>query len=481
VASLRGGGAAKESGRFEDRWTVNQLFHVLDESASVIELEPPGMKRGFEFSLQRPNGREWHQVKHEIRDGKWSLYSLDNEEVLRYFKEKLESEAEAFCHFFSSYPAVPLGPLCSRSRVSETFERFKDHFLANYGNEFADLCKRWGGIDGEAAWELLKRTFTRHMDEPGLIQSNLDRATSLVESDGDSAAVVRKLTELAAESIHQRLDAQRIWKALEEEGWGPSRWSTDPAVLEAIQAVTAQFLGREEELLINHDFSAVEEVDEIKEALFLPAPASPVVVHGPPGCGKSTTVTKVIKDFLIANWSVLTLDLRRAGEIETTEELGEKMGLPGAPADVLGGVVKDRRALLVIDGLDRVGAMTASPQGLADVVFQILETANSHDRLSVLVTCRTTELEHDVRVQAAISPLESEIKVRLDRWAEASVEAALVKAGIDRANLDEEQFELLRIPQNLFLLINSKDAGPFDFRTSNDLSDRYTTSNRVGP
>lgn len=481
MASLRGGGTAKESGRFEDRWTVNQLFHVLDASASVIELEPPGMKRGFEFSLQRPDGREWHQVKHEHGGGNWSLYNLDADDVLRDFKEKLESEPEALCHFFSSYPADPLGPLCARSRDSETFERFKDHFLASHGADFANLRKRWGEIDEEAAWELLRRTFTRHMDEPGLIQSNLDRATSLVESDGDPAAVVRKLAELISESIHQRLDANRIWEALEQEGWGPSRWSTDPAVLDDIQAVTAQFLKREEELLINHDFSAIEEVDEIKEALASPAPAPPVVVHGPPGCGKSTTVTKVIKDFLIANWSVLTLDLRRAGEIETAGELGGKLGLPGAPADVLGGVVKDRRALLVIDGLDRVGAMTASPQGLTEVVFEILETVNSHDRLSVLVTCRTTELENDVRVQSAISPLENEIRVKLDRWTEISVEAALVKAGIDRAGLEDEQFELLRIPQNLFLLVNSKDAGPFDFRTPRDLSDRYTTYNKVGP
>jgi hypothetical protein len=481
VASLRGGGAAKESGRFEDRWTVNQLFHVLDASASVIELEPPGMKRGFEFSLQRPEGCEWHQVKREHGGGNWSLYNLDDNDILRDFKEKLESEPEALCQFFSSYPADPLGRLCARSRDSETFERFKDHFLVGLGDAFVDLRKRWGELDEEVAWELLKRTFTRHMDEPGLIQSNLDRATSLVESDSGPAAVVRKLTELVGESIHQRLDADRIWKALEEEGWGPSRWSTDPAVLENIQAVTAQFLEREDELLINHDFSTIEEVDEIKEALFSPAPAPPIVIHGPPGCGKSTLVTKVIKDLVIANWSVLTLDLRRAGEIETPEELGEKLGLPGAPADVLGGVVKNRRALLVIDGLDRVGAMTGSPQGLADVAFEVLETANSHDRLSVLVTCRTTELENDVRVQSAISPLKREIKVKLDRWAEISVESALVKAGIDRSDLAEQQFELLRIPQNLFLLVNSKDAGPFTFRTSKDLSDRYTTSNKVGP
>jgi hypothetical protein len=130
VSALKGGGAAKEADGFEERWTVNMLFDLLEESASQIELEPPGATRGFEFSLQREGLREWHQVKYQnSKLGKWTLNGLEDEKVLAYFRDKLDSEADAHCLFFSCDSAFPLRLLWERSQMSETVERFLEHFL----------------------------------------------------------------------------------------------------------------------------------------------------------------------------------------------------------------------------------------------------------------------------------------------------------------------------------------------------------------
>ncbi len=75
-------------------------------------------------------------------------------------------------------------------------------------------------------------------------------------------------------------------------------------------------------------------------------------------------MTKAIRRLTDAGWRVLTLDLRWIGGVESDEELGERLVLPAPPADVLGGIVKDERALLVIDGLDRVSITYGAPQGL---------------------------------------------------------------------------------------------------------------------
>jgi hypothetical protein len=346
---------------------------------------------------------------------------------------------------------------------------------------FDELRDKWGQIDPETAWSLLLRITTRNMDDANLRKSNRDRARSLVDAD-DPDDVVRLLYELIDERVHQRLDTEQVWEVLGAKGWGPREWRTDAAVLERVRDTTSQFLNRQEELLINNDFIAIDEVNQVIEWLEAPAPTAPVVVHSLPGCGKSTAMTKVIRHVADQGWRVLTLDLGWIGGVTSSEELGAKLGLPGAPADVLGGIVKDQRALLVVDGLDRIAASLGSPQELTAVLSDVLRTAGSHERLAVLLSCRTTDLENDVRVQSAVSRFgDSEHRVELSRWSPASVKSVLLRSEIDPDQLREEQIELLRIPQNLFLLVESRNAGEFYFETELDLQARYTTFKEVGP
>ena len=481
MSALKGGGAAKEADGFEERWTVNMLFDLLEESASQIELEPPGTTKGFEFSLQREGLREWHQVKYQnSKLGKWTLKGLEEQKVLTHFKNKLDSEPDANCLFFSCDSAFPLRLLWQRSQMSETFERFYEFFRAGHKDDFDELRQKWGQIDAEAAWLLLRRVTTQNMDDTNLRKSNRDRARSLVDAD-DPEDVVRLLYELIDERVHRRLNTEQIWEVLGGKGWKPREWRTDAAVLERVRDTTSQFLSREEELLINNDFIAIDEVNQVIEWLEAPAPTAPVVVHGPPGCGKSTAMTKAIRHFADQGWRVLTLDLGWIGGVADSEELGAKLGLPGAPADVLGGIVKDQRALLIVDGLDRIAASLGSPQQLTSVVSDVLGTAGSHKRLAVLISCRTTDLENDVRVQSAVSRFsDSPQRVALSEWSLSSVKSVLLRGGIDPDRLRDEQIELLRNPQNLFLLIESRDAGGFDFETELDLQARYTRFKEVG-
>jgi hypothetical protein len=487
VSALKGGGASKEAAGFEDRWTVNKLFDLLAESALQIELEPLGTtpgtaENGFEFWLRRDGVREWHQVKYQNSDeGNWPLVDLKKRKVLSYFKDKLETEADAHCLFFSAHGAMPLEMLWERSQLSETYERFADHLLGRYEGDFADLRAAWGDLDEQRAWELLCRISTRNMDDRSLRESNRDRARSFVDAE-DPDAVVERLTTLVGDRIHRRIDAEAIWTVLKEKGWGPRDWRLDPAVVEAIRVARTDFLRRQEERLINQHSTPISEVERVIKVIGAPAPSRPVVLHGPPGCGKSTAMMKAIRHFTEEGWHVLTLDLASVGAPRNAEEMGHALGLPAAPSDVLGNIVKDKRALLAIDGLDRIAFANNSPQELTAVLSEVLLTARSHERLSVLLSCRSAELEHDARVRSAVSRFgKSEERLALARWSQASVQAALVEAGVEPGELDEAQIELLRIPQNLYYLLASKDAGAFDFRSELDLQNRYTTHMEVGP
>lgn len=486
MSALKGGGASKEAAGFEDRWTVNKLFDLLEESAHQIELEPLGTapgnaENGFEFWLRRDGFREWHQVKYQNSNtGNWPLADLRRRKVLGYFKNKLETEADAHCLFFSAHNAMPLEMLWERSQMSETFDRFKQNLLGRYEGDFEELREAWDDLDERSAWKLLCRMSTRCMDDRSLRQSNRDRARSFVDAD-DPDDVIEKLTTLIGDRIHRRIDADEIWELLEQNGWKPREWWMQPAVAEAIRATRTEFLRRQDERLINHTPTPIEEVKLVIDTIGAPAPSRPVVLHGPPGCGKSTAMMRAIRHFNEEGWLVLTLDLASVGGARNAEELGLALGLPAAPTDVLGNLLKDQRALLAIDGLDRISFANNSPQELTTVLSEVLRTVRSHERLSVLISCRTADLQHDVRVQSAISRFgKAEERIMLSQWAEASVRGALVAAGIPPQRLSASQLDLLRIPQNLYYLLASKDAGPFDFKSELDLQNRYTMHMQVG-
>jgi hypothetical protein len=107
------------------------LLDMLAGRATAIHLEPPGTAGvGFEFALDRPATKEWHQVKYQnSKLGKWSMYELEAKKVLTNFKEKLSASTSDSCMFVSAHAAFPLGRLCSLAGLATSIENFKDDLL----------------------------------------------------------------------------------------------------------------------------------------------------------------------------------------------------------------------------------------------------------------------------------------------------------------------------------------------------------------
>src|SRR3546814_10360906 len=80
----KGGIADKVGNRYEARWLTHQLLGLLDGTVQSITIEALGDdEQGFEFSLMRAGGAEWHQCKRQTAAGTWSIAALDGAGVLR--------------------------------------------------------------------------------------------------------------------------------------------------------------------------------------------------------------------------------------------------------------------------------------------------------------------------------------------------------------------------------------------------------------
>src|SRR3546814_21095032 len=88
----KGGIADKVGNRYEARWLTHQLLGLLDGTVQSITIEALGDdEQGFEFSLMRAGGAEWHQCKRQTAAGTWSIAPLDGAGVLAAFRAQTSS------------------------------------------------------------------------------------------------------------------------------------------------------------------------------------------------------------------------------------------------------------------------------------------------------------------------------------------------------------------------------------------------------
>lgn len=94
-----GGIADKIGNRYEAIWLIRYLVQLIDGRASAVTIELLGADGvGFEFCIDRPTQREWHQCKRQT-SGSWTINRLASEGVLANFKAKLANNAGDVCVF----------------------------------------------------------------------------------------------------------------------------------------------------------------------------------------------------------------------------------------------------------------------------------------------------------------------------------------------------------------------------------------------
>src|SRR3546814_169878 len=122
----KGGIADKVGNRYEARWLTHQLLGLLDGTVQSITIEALGDdEQGFEFSLMRAGGAEWHQCKRQTAAGTWSIAALDGAAVLSAFRAKTSSPGPR-CLFVLSDPSPQLNLLQDKRPDEPTHEAFTE-------------------------------------------------------------------------------------------------------------------------------------------------------------------------------------------------------------------------------------------------------------------------------------------------------------------------------------------------------------------
>lgn len=479
---LPGGAADKFGNRYEGRWTVACLLEVLSERAESLRIEPPGVEgEGAEFWLRRHEGREYHQVKRQHGgQGRWSLSDLDREGVLTRFFEKLD-DPTACCVFVSTHAAYQLAELSERARGAASLQEFQAEFLKGkqYDQNFGLLRGYLPGLSPRDVYDRLKRIKVRTQDEQSL--RSLIEALSQPLVDETPAAVVDILAQLALDSVHQELTAHDIWQHLEAHGHRRRSWNRDPHVLAAVDVATRRYSEPLSRTAIGGTQIPREEAQKCLQVLEADGAARCAVLCGEAGGGKSSVAVQVLQDLRDRGWPVLAFRIDRLGPTGLPDDVGDQLGLPGSPANVLAAVAQGSPCALIIDQLDAVSLASGRFPGFFDCIDEIMTQVHAHQGMRLVLACRAFDLENDHRLRRLKEDGAATV-ITVARLTPQTVQRVVAEAGANADAFTPTQLSLLALPLHLSLFVDivgrSGGSSP-DFTTAKDLYDLYWERKRA--
>ncbi len=458
------------------------LLDVMAEKADSIRLEPPEPEgQGFEFWTTKQGIQEYHQVKRQHSIGHWTLNALKREGVLTNFTAKLQEDPMVRCVFVSAISAGQLAELSDRARRSANWEEFNAAFINTdqMRTNFDLVRDSHPSLPKQETYEQLKRVHIRTIDEPYLLTMIESRASTLVE--GDDATVVDVLAAMASDGVHYELTTHDIWNHLKSRGFRRRHWDKDPHVLKAVDEANQRYVNFLRYQAIGHTVLPRQEVQTVHDRLKESSGKTGVLVTGEAGIGKSVVMLQVVEELLDAGTPVVAL---RADRLEFTllpNDVGEQIGLPGSPANVLANVAQGRHCVLVIDQLDALSIASGRNTELFDCVYEIIQQAQAHPNMRILLACRKFDLDNDHRLRRLTDSDGVAEPVAVERLAHETVREVVARFGLDANSLNSSQLDLLSIPLHLKLLtelVADAEIRALNFETSQDLYARFWQYNQ---
>ena len=475
---LPGGPSNKLGNRYELWWTVSQLLRILDGEAKSIRFEDPAVNKA-EFVLTTDDHQELHQAKRNHREGKWSLPSLRQENLLQAIFDQLSNNPDTRFVFVSGSDAPELRELTERARNAGNTAEFESVFIGDKTNKvhFKKLRSFWRDIDPTTAYEILQRIEVRTIDEREIEERVRESLSARFLTE--PSRVFDTLCSIIENSIHRTINRDDLISNLQHKGFRFRQLSkpTDAPML--VASTTDHYLESTRRRLIQNKLISRSSTQELLTKI-QGAKGTDCVVTGKAGGGKTGCVIECVETLRQGDnpAAVLVFRLDRIEPVSSTQELGLRLGLEESPALVLAAAAEATasEAVLVIDQLDAVSTTSGRHSDFFDRVEDLLsEVRGWRDRVKfhVVVVCRTFDWENDHRLRRLFAKDAAQISVA--DFSLDEVKEVLTNDGFRPELFDARQLELLRLPQNLALFLDTGydlDLRP-TFFLAKDLFDQY--------
>jgi hypothetical protein len=477
--SLAGGSADKLGNRYELWWTVLKVMDILRGQWDAIRIEEPGIEKA-EFILRGALVKSLHQAKRQAGDGKWTLAELASKDnpYLQTIGQQLQAP-NTHIVFVSGSDAPELAELSTRARDSASPEEFNAFFVQSKKHQagFSHLQRIWSNCSAETARDYLKRIEVRVIDEKSLRDQTLMTAKALFLLSPETVCSV--IARLVLDSVHRELSRAEIIDFLAKAGYNLRQVANAEQARPLIDAVTQRYLDNGQRRLIQGKLVPRAVTEQLRARMN--EPKTDCAVTGRAGTGKSGCVAEFVQCLKESGIPVLAFRLDRIDPVKSTKELGQGLGFEESPALLLGAASEGHeKAALVIDQLDSISTTSGRTTGFFDAVEALMNEVRglqAKTEIHVFVVCREFDWKNDHRLRKLLNKEHAHITI--GDFTKEQVNSILEESGVSPNALTPRQLDLLCLPQNLSLFLESSSTSVTSFNTTIDLFDRYWTTKRI--
>ncbi len=468
-----GGYAEKLGNRYEGRWGVRQLLHLLSEELVTVTIEPLGEDEpGVDLWIERRDGsRQGQQCKHHDRS--WTLADLNARGVLRAARFQLDRNPSYQFALISPATSPALGPLCESARQSsgdaEQFYEFQVQAISeDRRRTYRQFCEYLGLDPANQAARALAYSYLRRMfiecwpDSVTVREDLLGLANVLVV--GVPATVLAVLGDFVNDNLRIPITAPAVWHHLTSHGLQPRRLPHDIRILPAVEELCRQFADSIKDDLIAGAVIPRKETSAILEAL---RDGAVVVLHGSPGRGKSGVLYELTQRFREEKWVFLPVRLDRQEPRITSRQFGHDLGLPESPVKCLEAVAGPQQAVLVLDQLDAIRWTSRHSLNALEVCKSLVREVKSlrdlGKAIAVVLACRTYDLQNDPAIKAWLAAENGgehkPVQIEVAPLSEQIVADVVQQQGHKYSQFSKRQKEILQSPQHLAMWVRLVKSG----------------------
>ena len=294
--------------------------------------------------------------------------------------------------------------------------------------------------------------------------------------EGDPQNIRLELGELALNKLHHQLTSYDIWHHLEQKGYRRREWSKDPHVFAAIEKNNELYFSRFDNEKIAGEFIERNEANITIDKLTSLTNKKGLLLTGEAGLGKSGVLGQVLTTLKTQGIPLIVFRIDRLKPTQFPDQLGEQLGLPGSPANVLAAIAQGRECVLIIDQIDAVSQASGRNPSFFECVEQIIKQAQVHENIRLLLACRKFDLDNDSRFRDLVKPNGILENLEIRRLSHIQVKEVCSRLELDETKLTPVQLDLLSIPLHLKLLeevVGNLDGNTFNLSTVQELYDAF--------
>lgn len=354
----------------------------------------------------------------------------------------------------SQDPTGKLRDLCDRANRARELEQFIERWLSkDLQHEFQAIAQLDCFDSEEEVWETLRGMRFVVEDERNLDKRNVERAEQTLEG-AQGAAIVATLGSYLETCLGQSICGRDISEELSQQGIRRIGWQVRESARTRVEEATETWQNQAERFM----FTPKIQRPEVETIVSLQENGGCVFVLGGAGSGKTSVVAEVGAKLRSSGTMVLGLRIDRYEGLETSVDLGHRLGVDTSPVSLLARAAAGGPCCLIIDQVDAYSWTAGRLSSNSSAVIDLVDEAMRAPGMSVILACRKFDLMGD-RSLRALAETPGVHKLELGLLDESDVQLAVVRPAPTEAVLSKNQVQVLRVPLHLAIYLEARDHG----------------------